>query len=204
MKHLFILITFIFFLSSGLKAADQGTNIPQDTPKEETLSEQIDEWFAPLVKNIGSVLFWDPFEAMGIYDPVVRDESGNPILDLDGKPIEKHFPLIVVWLVLGAIYFTIRMKFINIRGFRHALQLVQGKYDNPDDPGEVSHFQALATALSGTVGLGNIAGVAIAITVGGPGATFWQVPDGRQRGESRIGQDARLSQLSRGNRQDRR
>lgn len=174
MKHIIIAITFIFFINIGLKAADENTKSPKSI-QEKTLSEKIDERFAPVVKNIGAVLFWDPFTALGIYDPVVRDESGKPILDLDGKPIEKHFPLIVVWLVLGAIYFTIRMKFINIRGFKHALQLVQGKYDNPDDPGEVSHFQALATALSGTVGLGNIAGVAIAITVGGPGATFWLI-----------------------------
>jgi len=70
------------------------------------------------------------------------------------------------------------MKFINVRGFKHAIELVQGKYDNPDDKGEVSHFQALATALSGTVGLGNIASVAIAITIGGPGATFWMITAG--------------------------
>jgi AGCS family alanine or glycine:cation symporter len=67
------------------------------------------------------------------------------------------------------------MGFINLRGFRHAIDCVRGKYDNPLDPGEVSHFQALATALSATVGLGNIAGVAIAVSIGGPGATFWMI-----------------------------
>ncbi len=82
-------------------------------------------------------------------------------------------PFVVVWLLAGAIFFTIRMKFINIRGFRHAVNLTRGAYDNPHDTGEVSHFQALASALSATVGLGNIAGVAIAIATGGPGATFW-------------------------------
>lgn len=88
-------------------------------------------------------------------------------------------PLIVVWLVLGAIFFTLRMKFINFSGAIHAIQLVRGKYDNPkEDSGEVSHFQALVTALSGTVGLGNIAGVAIAVSVGGPGATFWMIVAG--------------------------
>lgn len=86
------------------------------------------------------------------------------------------FPLIVLWLVLGAIFFTVRMKFINFRGPKHAIELVQGKYDDPDGHhGEVSHFQALVTALSATVGLGNIAGVAIAISMGGPGATFWMI-----------------------------
>ena len=84
-------------------------------------------------------------------------------------------PLVVLWLVLGAIFFTIFMKFVNVKGFFHAIQLVRGKYDDPDDKGEVSHFQALVTALSGTVGLGNIAGVAVAITLGGAGATFWMI-----------------------------
>jgi AGCS family alanine or glycine:cation symporter len=85
-------------------------------------------------------------------------------------------PLIVVWLVLGAIFFTLRMGFIQLKGARHAIALVRGKYDDPsDDSGEVSHFQALVTALSATVGLGNIAGVAIAISMGGPGATFWMI-----------------------------
>jgi len=111
-------------------------------------------------------------------EDALRDENGEPILDLDGKPIEKHFPLIVLWLIMGAFYFTFRMKFINIRGLKHSFELIRGKYDNPNDAGEVSHFQALATAVSGTVGLGNIAGVAIAITVGGPGATFWMIVAG--------------------------
>ncbi len=84
-------------------------------------------------------------------------------------------PVVVLWLVLGAIYFTLRMGFVNLRGFRHAIDVTRGKYDNPDDEGEVSHFQALASALSATVGLGNIAGVAIAVSVGGPGAILWMV-----------------------------
>lgn len=86
------------------------------------------------------------------------------------------FPLIVIWLVLGALFFTVRMKFINFRGPKHAIDLVRGRYDDPNGhSGEVSHFQALVTALSATVGLGNIAGVAIAISMGGPGATFWMI-----------------------------
>tara|TARA_R110002049_G_scaffold2750_10_gene22445 strand:+ start:89368 stop:91098 length:1731 start_codon:yes stop_codon:yes gene_type:complete len=82
-------------------------------------------------------------------------------------------PFVVIWLLLGAIYLTIRMGFINIRAFRHAVDLTRGVYDTPGEPGEVSHFQALSAALSATVGLGNIAGVAIAIGTGGPGATLW-------------------------------
>ena len=88
------------------------------------------------------------------------------------------FPLIVLWLICGSIFFTLRMGFINVRGFKHAIDVVQGKFDDPDDDGEVSHFQALATALSGTVGLGNIAGVAIAVQMGGPGAVVWMTLGG--------------------------
>lgn len=88
------------------------------------------------------------------------------------------FPLIVLWLIGGAIFFTLRFGFINIRAFKHAFDVVRGKYDDPDDEGDVSHFQALATALSGTVGLGNIAGVAIAIQLGGPGAVLWMTLGG--------------------------
>jgi alanine or glycine:cation symporter, AGCS family len=84
-------------------------------------------------------------------------------------------PLIVGWLVIAATVFTFYFAFIQIRGFKHAIELVRGDYTNPNDKGEVSHFQALATALSGTVGLGNIAGVAVAIGIGGPGATFWMI-----------------------------
>ncbi|HEY0021480.1 MAG TPA: amino acid carrier protein [Longimicrobium sp.] len=87
-------------------------------------------------------------------------------------------PLVVLWLVLGAIFFTVKMNFINFRGFGHAIQVVRGKYSDPTDVGEVSHFQALSAALSATVGLGNIAGVAIAVSVGGPGATFWMIVAG--------------------------
>ena len=84
-------------------------------------------------------------------------------------------PIIALWLLLGALFFTLRMGFINLRGFRHAIDVVRGIYDNPDDEGEVSHFQALASALSATVGLGNIAGVALAVAMGGPGAIFWMI-----------------------------
>jgi len=82
-------------------------------------------------------------------------------------------PLIILWLLVGATYFTLRMGFINIRAFKHAIDVALGRYDDPDEPGEVNHFQAIATALSATVGLGNIAGVAIGIQLGGPGAVVW-------------------------------
>jgi len=85
------------------------------------------------------------------------------------------FPWIVMWLVVAATVFSIYFGFVQFRFFKHAIQLVKGDYSNPKDAGEVSHFQALATALSGTVGLGNIAGVAVAVGIGGPGATFWMI-----------------------------
>ena len=88
------------------------------------------------------------------------------------------FPWIVMWLVIAASLFTVYFGFIQIRGFRHSIQLVKGDYADPNDAGEVSHFQALTTALSGTVGLGNIAGVAVAVGIGGPGATFWMIVAG--------------------------
>lgn len=93
---------------------------------------------------------------------------------------QRTIPFAVIWLVLGALFFTVRMGFINLRGFKHAIDVVRGKYTDPNskDAGEVSHFQALTTALSATVGLGNIAGVAIAISIGGPGATFWMIVAG--------------------------
>jgi AGCS family alanine or glycine:cation symporter len=78
-----------------------------------------------------------------------------------------------VVLFAGGVFFTIRYGFVNVRLFRHSVQVIRGKFDKPEDHGEVSHFQALTSALSATVGLGNIAGVAVAISVGGPGAVFW-------------------------------
>ncbi|MCF4102039.1 alanine:cation symporter family protein [Gillisia sp. M10.2A] len=81
-------------------------------------------------------------------------------------------PLLIL-LIGGGFYLLIISKFLPFRYLGHALQVLRGKYDNPDDPGEISHFQALSTALSATVGMGNIAGVAVAIAIGGPGAIFW-------------------------------
>lgn len=86
-----------------------------------------------------------------------------------------QLPVVVLWLIAGAVFFTVYMRFINLSGFAHAIRLVRGDYADPKSAGEVSHFQALATAVSGTVGIGNIGGVAVAVTVGGAGATFWLI-----------------------------
>jgi alanine or glycine:cation symporter, AGCS family len=88
---------------------------------------------------------------------------------------DAQIPFIVLWLVLGATFFTFRFLFINVRAFAHAVAVTLGRYDGPAQPGEVSHFQALSSALSATVGLGNIAGVAVAVGTGGPGAVLWMI-----------------------------
>lgn len=117
------------------------------------IDEKINNAVAPIVAWLGqNVFFVKPLEFVGL-----------------------DVPMVVLWLVFGSIFFTIKMGFINFKGFKHAIELVRGKYDDPNDEGEVSHFQALVTALSGTVGLGNIAGVAVAVATGGAGATFWMI-----------------------------
>ncbi len=109
----------------------------------------INEYFGYIVSGIKAVLYLK-----------------IPILEM---------PLVVFVLFAGALFFTLRFRFINFRGFKHGLDVLLGKYDDPNDPGDVSHFQALSSALSATVGLGNIAGVAIAVSLGGPGAVFWMM-----------------------------
>jgi len=219
----------------------------------------------PLVKKLGAFLFWDPFSAIGIYDPVVyadikkvpvtgwtpsiqdrfilsdwKVKNGNLVNEGDliatvesskkgeisiyanatgtltqlskkgeiiydsenskdvievgahnlaeikylepimvthpnGDPITHNIPLIVIWLIFGAAFFTVKMGFINFKGIKHSIDLARGKYDDPNAPGKITHFQTMTTAVSATVGLGNIAGVAIAISIGGAGATFWMI-----------------------------
>lgn len=183
-RKLFPLLIVLFFpmvmagQDSISTSANDGAAKVQQINQDMTLSQKIDESFRPVVDFMTKILFWDPFSASGLHDPVAYDEMGKPLVDKEGRPIEHRVPFIVIWLIFGAITFTIVMRFVNITGFKHAIDLVRGRYDDPDDPGEVSHFQALTTALSATVGLGNIAGVAIAISVGGPGATFWMIVAG--------------------------
>ena len=83
------------------------------------------------------------------------------------------FPAIIALLLGAGLFVTLRLTFIQIRAFGHGWKVVAGKYDDPAHAGDISHFQALSTALSATVGIGNIAGVATAIHYGGPGALFW-------------------------------
>jgi AGCS family alanine or glycine:cation symporter len=114
-------------------------------------------------------------QAMGAVNTVIGSFLFFDLLFWD----DAHaIPFIVLWLVIAATFLTFRMGFINIRAFKHAVDVTRGKFTPPGVAGDVSHFQALSTALSATVGLGNIAGVAIAISLGGPGATFWMIVAG--------------------------
>ena len=173
LKKLSLILSFLVLLLASSPAWAQNNEEPDKV--EVNNSEKINAFFEPIVAEMQKILFFDPFEWAGIYDPVIYDEHGNAVLNELGEPIKAPLPIVVVWLIIGAVFFTLYLGFINLRGFKHAIDIVRGKYDNPDDKGEVTHFQALTTALSATVGLGNIAGVAIAIVIGGPGATFWMI-----------------------------
>jgi len=119
----------------------------------------IDSLFGPLVEKLSNVLFWDPVAALGF-------SAGAKI------------PFIVIWLIAGGLFFTFYLKFINIRGLKHGFDLALGRDKRSAGKGETSHFQAVSTALSSTVGMGNIAGVAVAVSMGGPGATLWMIVAG--------------------------
>lgn len=107
----------------------------------------------------------------GIFEPIVFYEVPIFMTAENGDPL--GIPLIVFVLIIGCVGFSLYFKFINLWMFGHAINVVRGKYDKKTDIGEISSFQALASALSATIGLGNIAGVAVAVTLGGPGAVFW-------------------------------
>ena len=155
-------------------AANAEQTVVVDVPAV-SMPEKMSAAFAPIVGFMDTYFFFDPFYGLGLYDNKVRDENGKVLLNPNGSERTIKVPFMVIWLILGALFFTLRFRFINFRGIKHSLDLVRGKYDDPTAVGEVTHFQALATAVSGTVGLGNIAGVAVAISSGGPGATFWLI-----------------------------
>lgn len=154
---------YLFCFLLGLSLVDCQMLLAQEPPASPSHStgslpgwiESVDGFFENyLVKPLDAVLFFD---------------FGTKLW------LGVSIPFVVVWLLFAGIFLTIRMGFINVRLFRHSIDLIRGRYDRKEDRGDVSHFQALASALSGTVGLGNIAGVSIAIGMGGPGATFWLI-----------------------------
>jgi alanine or glycine:cation symporter, AGCS family len=127
-----------------------------ETPSESwpwlgEVEDAINEFFDPIATNVANVIFYAP--------------------EIFGTQI----PLIVFWLVVAAAIFTLYFRGIQFRSMGTSLALVRGKFSRAEDPGEVTHFQALSSAVSGTVGLGNIAGVGVAVTIGGPGATLWMI-----------------------------
>jgi AGCS family alanine or glycine:cation symporter len=146
---------------------------PTDEPRDWQAS--LDGRMKKVNEAVGSVFFY-PIPVPGTAN---TDAEGTPVMTklpfIKKEVSTLTIPFAVLWLVLGAIYFTLRMGFVQFKLVGHAIQVTRGKYDDPDDEGEVSHFEALTAALSATVGLGNIAGVAIAISIGGPGATFWMI-----------------------------
>jgi AGCS family alanine or glycine:cation symporter len=118
-----------------------------------SIDATIDQYFAPLADTLSTIVFYS-----------------IPVLEgVEAK-------LILIWLVVAALFFTLYLGFINLRYFFHAINIVRGKFDDgkPKD-GQISSFQALMTSMAATVGLGNIAGVAVAISLGGPGAAFWML-----------------------------
>ena len=145
---------------SATAAATETVAKPAEAPAP-SLSERIDEKFGAVVGFMAGILFVE----------VLQFEKVTELKEAASVGV----PLIVLVLVFGALFFTVYHRFLNIRGFKHAIDVTRGKFDNPDDPGEISHFQALTSALSATVGLGNIAGVAVAVATGGPGAVFWMI-----------------------------
>lgn len=145
-KHVFFVFVGLLVSIGIAHAQDDG-----DGPAEPGIDERINEAVGPIVTPIVETVFYSV-----------------PVFGTD-------FPLIVAWLIIAAVVFTLYFGFIQFRGFRHSIELVRGDYLDPKDAGEVTPFQALATALSGTVGLGNIAGVGVAVYIGGPGATFWMI-----------------------------
>lgn len=149
MKKRYSLLTLLFTLLAQIPLFAQAD--------QEGIDQKINAWVQPATDLISSIVFY-PIQL--------------------GTDAATSMPLVVIFLLGSALFFTITFKFINLRGFGTAIKTVKGTYSDPTDAGEVSHFQALTAAVSGTVGLGNIAGVAIAISLGGPGATLWMIVAG--------------------------
>lgn len=174
---LFLCFSFITATSASAQNADDTNTAqeiepvtqisPEASPEkvdEMSIDESINNFMAPISKWSFKFIF------AGVE---LEDANGEVITEADGNHME--LPLILIWLVGAALLFTFIFRFINVRLLKLAFRTVKGKYSKDDDPGEITHFQALTAALSGTVGLGNIAGVAIAVSVGGAGAIFWMV-----------------------------
>lgn len=155
-----------YAISSDGPDTNSGTWDDISTAKNGIWFDKLDSFFGKwIVTPIDAVIFFDAYPYIERFIPKGQQ-----------APIAKpKLQLVIVCLFGIALFMTLRMAFINIRGFWHAVRLTMGAYDDPAHPGEVSHYQALSSALSGTIGLGNIAGISIAVWQGGPGAVFWLV-----------------------------
>ncbi len=142
-----------------------------EAPQQPQLEKTLNDAFGKINGYVAKAVMWDV--AFGAIK--MRDEQGDVQVNDKGEPQTVSLKFIVAFLAVGSVLFTFWFGWVNLRGFRHAIKIIRGKYDNPDDVGEISHFRALTSALSATIGLGNIAGVAIAVKTGGPGAIFWMM-----------------------------
>lgn len=168
----FLAFTLLLALILGVISSSPTRLWAQDAPLAEPVEQKryLSDTFNDSITRVND-FFWATLMAdisFGAFKKEVVDEATGEI-----TKVGSELPLLVMMLLFGGVYFTIFHRFINIRGFLHAINITRGKYDHPEHMGEVSHFRALTSALSATVGLGNIAGVAIAIHLGGPGAVFW-------------------------------
>ena len=162
-------------LATSLVALAEEGDTGRQAQATGTLREHFNEVLGTVNGYIEAVMFVDI--AGGALKQPETDDEGNVVRDEQGDAVlvGPTLPFTVMFLAAGAVLFTLSYGWINIRGFRHAIDIVRGKYAAADDPGEVTPFRALTSALSATVGLGNIAGVAIAVKTGGPGAIFWMM-----------------------------
>ena len=163
MRYLLSLIGLLFVFSYSPVFAEETSAAPAEEKKEDekgffgSLDETLNTSFQPVSDFIDDTVFYSV--------PVSKDENGGDI----------KMPWVLGWLGIAAIVITVYFRFLNFRSWKLAFRTVKGRYSKKTDPGEISHFQALSAAVSGTVGLGNIAGVAVAVSLGGPGATFWMI-----------------------------
>jgi alanine or glycine:cation symporter, AGCS family len=147
----------LFVLPQGLFAQEEPVPPTDGQRWSQAINDKINSVMEKPTKFITSVVF--------AAVPIAKEDNGDVI----------KLPLVLVWLFVAALILTIYFKFVNLRSFGLAARTIRGRYSGADDPGEITHFQALTAALSATVGLGNIAGVAVAVSIGGPGATFWMI-----------------------------
>ncbi|NNE92495.1 MAG: alanine:cation symporter family protein [Verrucomicrobiales bacterium] len=176
MKFCLSICTLVFFLSAifmpdfapaqddaatppASAEADAGETSEPEEAEGKSVDATLDGFLKPIADGLGKVVFFSV--------PIAKDVDG------DGKA--ETIPIVLVLLAGTALFLTLYFKFINLRAIKLAFKTVAGKMTDQNAPGEITHFQALSAALSATVGLGNIAGVAIAICLGGPGAAFWMI-----------------------------